>query len=71
MGRKSFLLPVTYFPTYVVYPFTLEVTGMKISNPIIEQLDYQESVTHLRMCKGDGDMLVGKQLLLRLPPSST
>jgi len=71
MGRKGFPLPVSYFPTNLVYPFTLEVTGIKRANPIIEQLDYQESDTHLRMCKGDGDMLVGKQLLLRLPPSFT
>jgi len=28
-GRKRFLLPVTYFPTKIVYPFTLRVTGMK------------------------------------------
>jgi len=27
-GRKRFLLPVTYFPTNLVYPFTLRVTGM-------------------------------------------
>jgi len=26
-GRKRFLLPVTYFPTNLVYPFTLRVTG--------------------------------------------
>jgi len=28
-GRKRFLLPVTYFPTNLVYPFTLQVTGIK------------------------------------------
>jgi len=27
-GRKPFLLPVTYFPTSLVYPFTLRVTGI-------------------------------------------
>jgi len=27
-GRKSFLLPVTYFPTNLVHPFTLRVTGI-------------------------------------------
>jgi len=27
-GRKRFLLPVTYFPTNLVYPFTLRVTGI-------------------------------------------
>jgi len=27
-GRKCFLLPVTYFPTNLVYPFTLRVTGI-------------------------------------------
>jgi len=29
-GRNRFLLPVTYFPTNLVYPFTLRVTGIKI-----------------------------------------
>jgi len=28
-GRKRFLLPVTYFPTNLVYPFTIRVTGIK------------------------------------------
>jgi len=32
-GRKRFLLPVTYFRTNLVYPFTLRVTGIKILNP--------------------------------------
>jgi len=27
-GRKRFLFPVTYFPTNLVYPFTLRVTGI-------------------------------------------
>jgi len=27
-GRKRFLLPVTYFPTNLVYHFTLRVTGI-------------------------------------------
>jgi len=27
-GRKRFLLPITYFPTNLVYPFTLRVTGI-------------------------------------------
>jgi len=31
-GRKRFLLPVTYFPTNLVYPFTLRVTGIKIEH---------------------------------------
>jgi len=30
-GRKRFLLPVTYFPTNLVYPFTLRVTGIKMA----------------------------------------
>jgi len=30
MGRKRFLLPVTYFPTKLVYPFTLRVMVIKI-----------------------------------------
>jgi len=28
-GRKCFLLPAKYFPTNLVYPFTLRVTGIK------------------------------------------
>jgi len=28
-GRKRFLLPVTYLPSNLVYPFTLRVTGIK------------------------------------------
>jgi len=28
-GQKRFLKPVTYFPTNLVYPFTLRVTGIK------------------------------------------
>jgi len=27
-GRNRFLLPVTYFPTNLVYPFTLRITGI-------------------------------------------
>jgi len=35
-GRKRFLLPVTYFPTNLVYPFTLRVTGITRKNAIVE-----------------------------------
>jgi len=39
-GRKRFLLPVTYFPTNIVYPFTLRVTGIKRkSNKVETPLD--------------------------------
>jgi len=31
-GRKRFLLPVTYFPMNLVYPFTLRVTGIKMDS---------------------------------------
>jgi len=31
-GRKRFLLPVTYFPTNLVYQFSLRVTGIKIES---------------------------------------
>jgi len=31
-GRKRFLLPVTYYPTNQVYPFTLRVTGKTREN---------------------------------------
>jgi len=33
-GRKRFLLPVAYFPTNRVYPFTLRVTGINTKNHI-------------------------------------
>jgi len=33
-GRKRFFLPVTYFPTNLVYPFTLRVTGLKICSAL-------------------------------------
>jgi len=29
-GQKRFFLPVTYFPTNIVYPFILWVTGINI-----------------------------------------
>jgi len=31
-GRKRFLLPLTYFPTNLEDPFTLRVTGIKITH---------------------------------------
>jgi len=31
-SRKRFLLPVTYFSTNVVYPFTLEIMGINMRN---------------------------------------
>jgi len=34
MGRNIFLLPVTYFSTKLVYPFTLLVTGVPLKNDI-------------------------------------
>jgi len=46
-GRKRFLLRVTYFPTNLVYPFTLLVTGITRNNAIVEYLDYQIPVTSL------------------------
>jgi len=38
--RKRFLLPVTYFPTNLVYPFTLLVTGITRNNAIVDGLGY-------------------------------
>jgi len=35
-GRKRFLLPVTYFPTNLVYPFTLRVTGIIIKKVSVQ-----------------------------------
>jgi len=37
-GRKRILLPVTYFPTNLVYPFTLRVTVIKILIKFISQV---------------------------------
>jgi len=56
-GRKRFHLPVTYFPTNLVYPFTLRVTGIKRKNAIVEYLDYQIPVTQLRS-KGNGGQIL-------------
>jgi len=39
-GRKRFLLPVTYFPTNLVHPFSLRVTGIKISNTNLFSSNY-------------------------------
>jgi len=36
-GRKRFLLPVTYFPTNLVYPFTLRVTGINTETGFLEK----------------------------------
>jgi len=35
-GRNRFLLPVTYFPTNLVYSFTLRVTGINTTDAIIK-----------------------------------
>jgi len=42
-GRKRFLLPVTYFPANLVYPFSLRVTGIiknkvTISTNLVQQI---------------------------------
>jgi len=55
-GRKRFLLPVTFFLTNLVYPFTLRVTGITWKNAIVEYLDYQIPVTQPKGQKGNGDM---------------
>jgi len=36
--ENRFLLPVTYFPTNLVYPFTLRVTGIK-KDPTLKKTD--------------------------------
>jgi len=59
-GRKRFLLPVTYFPSELVYPFTLLVTGIKTrENAVVEYLHHQIPVTQRMGPKGDGDMQAG------------
>jgi len=45
-GRERFLLPLTYFPTNLVYPFTLRVTGINTFNTFHFNL---LSVTSLKM----------------------
>jgi len=42
-GRKRFRLPVTYFPTNLVYPFTLRVTGIKIFSTSVGQFYFRVS----------------------------
>jgi len=60
-GLKRFLLPATYFPSNLVYPFTLRVTGITRKNAIVEYLDYQIPVTQVKGPKGNGDMQVAKR----------
>jgi len=50
-GRKGFILPFTYFPTNLVYPFTLRVTGITKKNAIVEYLDYQIPDTQTDMAR--------------------
>jgi len=37
-GKKRFLLPVTYFPTNLAYPFTLRVTDIKIGTRWVSKI---------------------------------
>jgi len=61
-GRKRFLLYVTYFPTNLVYPFTLRVTGITTrKNAIVEYRDYQIPFTQLKGAKGNRDMQAAKK----------
>jgi len=60
-GRKRFLLPVTYFPTNLVFPFTLRVTGITISFDQV-QLEYRMQLLETYCVKlldiqGDIDVL--------------
>jgi len=45
-GRKHFFLPVIYFPTNLVYPFTLRVTGIITMSTFETQNDYTLVQTH-------------------------
>jgi len=45
-GQKRF--SVSYFPTNLVYPFTLRVAGITRKNAIVDYLDYQMPVTQLK-----------------------
>jgi len=45
-GRKRFLLPVTYFPKNLVYPFTLRVTSIKMWNASIHVPNRQHILVH-------------------------
>jgi len=61
-GRKRFLLPVTYFPTNLVYPFTLRVTGIQISG-----VELTANISLLYLYRPNGVM---KVVMLRLDSSS-
>jgi len=61
-GRKRFLLPVTYFPTNLVYPFTLRVTGIKIHHEPLS--NYEIVKTDLE----DRQKIVLSQLAKDFPP---
>jgi len=62
------LLPVTYFLTNLVDPFTLRFTGITRKNAIVEYFDYQEPVTQLKGPKKNGDMQTTKRDL-NAPPT--
>jgi len=49
-GRKRFLLPVTYFPTNLVYPFTLRVTGIKSARLSIYIALPKQTVDIVELC---------------------
>jgi len=52
LGRKRFLIPVTYFPTKLI---------ITRKNTIVEYLDCQIPVTQLMGPKGNGDMQAAKR----------
>jgi len=68
MGRKRFLLHVTYLSDESKYSFTLRVTGITRKKAIGEYLDYQIPVSQLNP-KGNGDMQAARRNKMRHLPA--
>jgi len=57
-GRKRFLLPVTYFPMNLVYPFTLRVTGIKTGDLTTSEKIWEIIKISFVSCLGQVEVLI-------------
>jgi len=70
-SRERFLLPITYFPTNLAYPFTLRVTGITRKNDSTIRYRYSRlprlSDTRYSAIgpKGNGDMQAAQYMVMR------
>jgi len=65
-GRKRILLPVTYLPTNLVYPFTLRITGIKIK---IQRIYFCNIYWYIFVCLKCSILFGGRLLASRLMTS--